>query len=258
MKKREVCGFRALIAGSVSGITVAVALSVATPSVARAAASYDGVAELVLTITDISGGTDPSALFISGGEDGSNSNVGTTGAGAVANAEAIAAPAAGTTLAVGDTISVNAAVSGTTGAVPSSASSLGQVSALIDIFNFSDTETFTVDFSYSYKQTVSATVMDPARETAFVNSLVEILADSLLPGDSLLTSFLVATAPGSSDPDIDEGGTFSLTFAPLDSDTIRLSAASEGNAAVVPLPPAALLLLSGLAAFAAPALRRRA
>lgn len=252
LKVRSLASAFAVSAGSIG---LAVALSMTVPTSAQAATSYFGSGQLQLTITAITGGSDTSLLFISGGSDGFYQSGSFTGGGQY-DADADASPDAGTSLLVADSVTVKTSASGSTGPSGGLASSSGTANALIDIFNASLDETFTVDFSYSYQQTVNASIMDPARDSATASSILEILQDSMPPGTSAFTSFIFASNGASDDP-VDQTGTFSLVFGPGESDTLRLFAESKGSTAVVPVPPAAALLLSGLAVLGVPGIRRR-
>lgn len=255
MKTLKVRSLASAFTVSAGTIGLAAALSMAVPASAQAATSYIGSAQLELTITAITGGSDTSLLIISGGSDGFYKS-GTLTGGGLYDADADASPNAGTSLVVADSVTVKASASGSTGPSGGSASSSGTANALIDIFNASLDETFTVDFSYSYQQTVNASIMNPAKESATASSILEILQDSMPPGTSVFTSFIFAS-DGASDEPVDQTGTFSLIFGPGESDTLRLYAESQGSTAVVPVPPAAALLLSGLAVLGVPGIRRR-
>lgn len=215
---------------------------------AYAVAAYVGSAEATLTIDAIRNLTDTgdstfTDLLITGTASIFDSDAlfsGNAFSAFAGSASVIGADA--DDLGVGDGLSQSSSVSGFASLPLGFAESFFLTDGFIDLFNFSTTDAFEVDFSVSFVLSADATAGIPANEFAAVIATVEI--DS---PDFLETIDVIADSDFGADPAIDDGFGFTVTLAPDSSDFVGLIVESGGIAVAIPEPWTLPMFVLGLA-----------
>lgn len=222
-----------------------VALGMAAAAPADAASSFAADASGLLTIAGIA----------SSGE-AAISDLIVTGSAALVDSEALGgAVFSGTVDFFGDGLDQAAAVSGTVAPPPGSASALYFTDGLLSLENTSSTDTFTVDFTFDYGLSASASVDDPTLEDAFATSTVLLSSALAIIVDETITADTVFGEPGGT---LGDAITFSVTIAPAELEELFLTVDAEGAAvSAVPVPAALPLLASAFGILGVLGLRRR-
>lgn len=212
---------------------------------AQAAAIFDALASLTLTVTDIQT-ADPGNLSILGQASVDQTFTSTGGNGpATANQSTVATPAAQTALGIGDSVTLSAATNGSA-SNGGNASGDVRVSGTVDILNASFFADATVFFRATYQASVTATVDVLGTQIASALALIDLF---IQPATPLVTESLFADAGGNSDNPVDSFFDFSVSIpAFFGGETLGFSVRADGSAAAAVPVPAPVFLLLPLAA----------
>lgn len=235
------------------GFAVILPLALGAATTSHATAMFSADAVVTITITDIVNSNpvgDPTDLGIFGDvlsftdviEDG----VASGAASAIVSPEASPPLFDLVPLSIGEGLSINLSVSGTADAI-GFADALAAALGIIEIENFSATDTFEVFFDLMVSLSADASLDDPSFEDAF--SIADVIIDTA-SGDVPFDDFVVADALFNFfDPDISSLSSFILVIGPNDFDDVFIDVVADGFAVAIPEASDVAGFLFGLGAL---------